>query len=350
MKILFLLLLIVSCSHTSIVQKLQNQGQYIVSGCTIYDLEGKIIRSYPGLFCIFHEDGSYLSYDEKNLVLTKYDKDLKKLWSFNRHVHHEMKLTSSGDYLLNSSIVKKNIRYDEILLLSSHGKLIKHYSFYDHLKEIRRPKMDSPYRTNWEQNLKFEFEFTHLAASYEVPRDMKLDDKIFAPKGSYLLSLNSLGSGVYILDEKMERILDYRHLPVSRIFHDAQLYSPTELIYFYNTGVIHPELPKDFAKVVIYDVFKNKISKEFSGDFYALFGGGVQVLSSDLFLISDTDSAFNLEIKDKISKHEVHRLLKGRVVFYSLKEGIVHEVHFNQPMQQVKMWDLQSFLEKNIGL
>lgn len=346
-KYLILLIFIISCAHKKVLRKELS----LVIGCTIYDLDGKVLSSYPGEECVFFEDGSFITYDSKNRVLQRYDKKLSSVWSLNAHVHHGIHQTKNGDLLVNSSVINNKVRYDVLLLISPDGIIKKSYSFESNLAEIKKnfphdEKFFKPYKADWDKNLNFTSEYTHLAASYEVQGDIKG----FASSGSYLLTLNSLGRGAYVLAEDFSSLISYRKLP-TKIFHDVQRYSETEIVYFVNST------SEDKAHIEIFDVVQNKVTRTIEKDFFAYFAGAVQLVDQHHFLVTDSNSNKGadpvLTHKGPLSIEERVKLSQNnfsRVIFMTDKGDIIKELHFDFKFNSARLVDVQSFLANNIRL
>jgi hypothetical protein len=341
------------------LQELNNQGYYIVIGCNIYDVYGKVKRGYPGNDCIFHDDGSYLSYSLADQVLTRYSKNLKKEWSLKLHVHHGMNLTSNGDYLINSSVVEnyqgnKKLRHDVILLVSQDGKINHKFSFRKFFEDyVKKKPWLNPYKTHWDPNLDFDHEYSHLAASYELLKPLKIDSKIVCEKGNFILTLNTIGKGAYILDADLSKIVGQINLS-DDIFHDVQQFSNTKVIFFENSKGESKKPNASQAFVSIYDTIEKKIERRIDAHFSAFFGGGVQVIEDDLFMISDTSLKIQqAETINKMSFEErirAHINGRSRLSFYSFAKGLVHEVIMDFQFNLGKMKKLKKFLDNNSGL
>lgn len=350
-----------SCfSAVSLAQQvLKDKGNHVFIGCKIYDLEGQIVRSYPGDNCLFQDDGSFVSYDLKNKRLEKFNHQLKKLWSLEIHTHHGIKLTMGGDFLINSSTVRpygefKKVRFDEVVLVSQDGKIKKRFSFFDHLSKIvannppNYPK--KAVKRNWDENLDFTHELTHLASSHEVTETIQKNGNVFAPKGSFLVTLNSAGKGVYVLDDSLTRIVNYKKIP-SQIFHDVQPFFESNLIYLSNTA------PGEKAHVAVYDVFSSEVIETREQDFLAFFGGGVHVIDRDLLLVTDSNSnkgsKESVDIKKWLSLEERRNISMkklSRVVFLSRSQGVIKEIHFDFKFIVARFQNLSKFLKTSVPL
>lgn len=353
----FLLLLVcISCAHKPEVSKELFKDLSLVIGCSIYDLNGKLVTSFPGEECVFFEDGSFVSYDSKRKILERFDNKLSSRWKLNMHVHHGIHQTKSGDLLVNSSVIKNKVRYDVLKLVSMDGVIKKTFSFEEHLKDIKKyfsheAKFFKPYKADWDKNLDFTSEYTHLAASYEVQKEIK----DFAPAGSILLTFNSLGRGAYVLSEDFSSLINYRALPY-KIFHDVQRYSDTKIVYFVNTSP--SETP---AHIEVFDVVQKQVTRKIDHDFFAYFAGGIQMLDQNYFLVTDSNSSKGvdpvlthknvfLSIEERISLSKNNF---SRVVFISDETGnavIVKELHFDFKFNSARLMNVQRFLSENVRL
>ncbi len=362
--IVLLLLSLFSCTllkEKTIIQKLEDDGYGIVIGCEIFNLQGKILRSFPGDQCLFFEDGSFLSYDPARQELSKFKSNLSKEWTIHRHIHHTMTRTKDNNILLKSSSFHhyngiKNVRFDDLILINPHGEILGNFSFYETIVKLNQIKKRGPQKTNWDQNIQFKNEATHLASAYELQYPIEKDGKVFAPKGSFLVSLNSLFSGVYILNSDLSKLLGFIYVLRNNTFHDVQQYSSTELIYFLNNEHTYPDNPEQEAKIVIQNIYEKRFSHEYTSGFDSTFGGSVQFVSKDLIFISDSKSRFSKMIKNRKNstleseRVTVHSLKKGRVIFYSPKNGILYEIHFDKPFSSAKLVKIKDFMSKVISL
>lgn len=340
---------------------LRKEGYYLKAGCQIFDLDGKVVRSYPGRECLFLDDGSLLSYDTKKIRLTKYNEKLQPQWSLDRHVHHEATFqTPEGKFIIASSEKKdyqglKDVRFDEVIQVSASGKIEKTFSFTKNIAELRGQGKFDPYPFDWDSEYGFQYEMTHLAAIHPVMKTMKIDKKIFAPKGSFLLTLNVNGVGVYVLDEKLEKIIGYKRLSDLWFIHDVQQFSSSKLIYIINNYYPKAISRDEEFRIAIFDVFKNQITHDYTSDFYGLFGGSIQALRPDLFLVGDNGSRLGkvtrAHFKDvRKARYLLHRKTKSRAIFYSPEQGKIHEIHLSFRVQNLRALKLGSFLKRNIGI
>lgn len=343
-----LFLIVLSCvllSGCRSSQQKADAGTYLVIGCEVYDLEGNLKRSYPGVFCIFQDDGSVISYDATKMELTKYDRLLKKQWGLKRHFHHYMTLMNNGNLLVNSSMMKdtkgyKKVRLDQVMIINQEGKILNTYTFQPDFS-IQRG-FELPMKTKWDENLDFNYEFSHLAASDEVEYELP-----GIPSGSIILTFNSQFNTTLFMDANLSKIIDYQnfHYPI----HDAQVINNKEIMMFRNNR--KPVTTKDdFSGLVIYDIENQKEVYQFSEGSFGIFGGSVQKINEDIFLMSDMASKHspseNFQGKSLL---EVHLSKKSRITLLSRSKGIIKELHFKTAFNNAKVQKLEKFLQNNIG-
>lgn len=366
MKVFILLLLLAGCStfkQPDLGTMLSSAGYQIVIGCNLHDLNGNIIRSYPGTDCFYENDGSLLIYDGEKFELSRFDKDMKKLWSIKKHFHHNIKKMSSGNYLLNSSEFKrfgkyKKVRFDQVLELSTDGKIIKKFSFYDYFLNLPGANFIRPDKTSWDKSLGTFLENTHLASSYEIPFDIKRDGKVLYPKGSIIVTMNGNLQGVRILNSSFTKILDHIRLAHRSTLHDGQFVSSSRLMFMKNTTYPHPISMAEQASIKFYDVFEKRIKEEIHLDLYALYTGGAQLIDNEILFITDSNSGQKVTESNFIEtnpydyqiKSKIHETMKGRVVIYQLKTKQIEQIHFDYNFQHAKLEKLDSFLKLNKGI
>lgn len=355
-----LALSVLSCSLTkdiSHLSKLKNNGHYLVIGCEIYNLDGEIIKSYPGIFCIFLDDGSVISYDSIH-ELNKYDRFMKKLWALKGHIHHYISLTASGNILTNSSIVVdhesyKNIRIDTIQLVDQSGKVLNTHVFdqrFCYQKGVVKPSL-----TKWDSNLKFSGEFTHVSSSYETQFDFLVSENKVVPKGSILVAMNGPLKAAVFLDSNLSKVIHFEHIPYN--IHDAQLISKNEMLFFKNNHHVLPKNEMQRSGLVVYDVKNKEEILKFSEKSYSLFGGGVQRITPDLFMLNDSASIHSPRLKfkedeKKVSQDailETHLASKSRVVFFNSKKEIIKEINFKFGFNHARVLKLDQFIKHNVG-
>lgn len=299
----------------------------LVNGCYIMDAKGDSVKSFPGNFCQFMPDGSYLSATDVNLKYQSKNNEL--IWELPAHYHHQLNLTHDQKRILVLStaiaqVKGKSIRQDLFRVLSMDGKVLHEAPAQDYLKQIKQ------------ENHQFTpTELTHFNSFYEIPpmnEGLKLPDYI--RPGNFIL--NAYRLGILIVSADLKTVLHYRSLTNSKNnqTHDAQILPNGKLIYFNNEAqdggqnILHSSIDE-------IDLNQDKQTIIFTAEpkemFFSRHCGGVQYLDQDHVLFS--------------------HMLAGTYI-YSMKDKKIisnlYRTHLNQqrfyPAQQVKALDLKKFL------
>lgn len=317
MKLLLPLILFSSLSMAQSWKKMN-----LVNGCHIMDINGENVKSFPGSFCQFLDDGSYLSADQDHLKY--FSKKNELIWQKDGHYHHQLNLTHDQKRILVlTSAVVKNIRQDKFQVLDLAGNIIAEELADTYLKQIKEKKPFS------------ELELTHFNSFYEIPtlnEGLKLPE--YVKPGNFIL--NSYRLGYFIVSSDLKLVLHREKFNGSTDHqtHDAQILPDGKLIYFNN---IHSESEKSnaFSSVDEIDLTQNKSTVLFMASpkqaFFSRHCGGVQYLDKDHVLFS--------------------HMLAGTYI-YSLKDqkmvSNIYRTHLNghkfYPAQQVKALNLKKFL------
>jgi hypothetical protein len=297
----------------------------LINGCMVYDMKGNIIRSFPGQFCIFLDDGSFISADQTGIRKIAKDNSIK--WELKESIHHQIKLSPDGARILGLSSSfsirqERRIRLDKFLIISLDGNIL-----HEQTSEVLAQHIDlkEPFSPS---------ELTHFNSIYEVPVLNKGN-----PYPSYLapgnVVVNSYRIGVFILSPDMQKVLHHRVFNNSRQHrvHDVQILENGNFLYFNNTHNDSPPL-LDFSSVVEMSP-RNQVVFEFTANpksaFFSLHCGGVQKLQGDHLVVSHMVSGtYLISIKDK-----------------SIKKNIwsTHYQDFRfMPSQDVKAHRLENFL------
>ena len=299
----------------------------LINGCHILDSMGKSIKRFPGNFCQFLEDGSYLSANETNLKFQTKNSEL--IWELPGNYHHQLNLSHDQKRILvlsysQSKAKKKLLRQDMFRIISMDGKIIHEAHAVDYLKQINQ------------KNFVFsEEEITHFNSFYEIPpMDSKLKLPNYIKAGNFILNAYKLG--VFIVSPDLKTVLHHRSLSNSKFdqTHDVQILPNGKLIYFNNRA-------QDEGKSILFssideiDLTQEKLNILFNSEpkqmFFSRHCGGVQYLDNDHILFS--------------------HMLAGTYI-YSLKEKKIlvnlYRTHLDQgrfyPVQQIKALDLEKFL------
>ncbi|NQY99672.1 MAG: hypothetical protein HRT45_03265 [Bdellovibrionales bacterium] len=325
--------------------------EHTVVGCRIYNSKGQRVWVYKARFCLFLEDGSFISSNGYNLE--KHSKEFELLWSRDLKVHHQVNWNSDKTKLLVISedyheYKGEKIKFDTLIIADSEtGATQQKYSLYEDRANIERlsPKgrgdstIHIPELVRRTPSIKNQF--SHLNSFYEIPdNESAKKDPVFS-KGNFVINLNYKFM-IAILDSKLERVIRVIHhseLDNDESMHDVQVLSSGELLIYYNRS-----FRGDHSSLVKYDPIKKIMTTLFESEpktvFNAKVCGGIQELDNGNLLYSDvTQGAWVYEIDPSKSNKRV----------WSLRiDDIVDKT--KQYIQQAKREDLTQFLQQNLGL
>lgn len=300
------------------------QNHSLINACNIFDLKGSLMRSFPGSFCQFLDDGSYISTDRNMRYLNKNN---ELMWSLNIHFHHQVNLSPDKKRILAlaSNFIDKEqqkIRSDRFLVIDFSGKILLDQSAEEILQQIKS------------QHHYSKLELTHFNSFYEIPDLQIKNAPSYLKAGNYILNAYKLG--VFILSADLKKVLFHQKFAVSdnHQIHDVQVLPNGNILYFNNlaSGGSH-EAP--FSAIQEMNLASGKIEFEFTATpkqtFMSRHCGGVQILDKEYLLFS--------------------HMLTGTYI-YSRKtkriESNIFQTHFVDnrfyPAQQVKAQDLTRFL------
>jgi hypothetical protein len=341
--ILFLVLAgCASHTHTNTATQTYSLEQishfHLADQCSIYNMQGKWVRRYPGTYCYFESDGHLLMTDTK--VLEFYNKDMVKLWDLKGHFHHQINKTHDGDYLLMSSTVEKyrtsKTRFDKFIKVDRNGKVISTFSFYDHLKELTKglsaSDLDILAPFTWDQSNKSlaDYEFSHANSFYEIPPNSSTESELAA--GNFII--NSVGfNRIIILDKELKNILRII-IPTSTLRHDVQVTADGDILIYSNA--IEEKNIKAAIRIRTYpDMLEKWVYRRNVASLNSAICGGAQILNKDLMLFT--------EINSKKSK---------AIILDSASKTEIAEVELQDTLgsQQIKVQDLTRFLQFNRGI
>ncbi len=236
--------------------------------CTFWsilmDMNGNVLRHFPVGYPNLLPDGTIIGKVDSFLV--KLDADLNIIWKVPVPIHHEVKVSESGNiYLLSYDVhefLNKQVRFDVVREYSPEGKLIFKWSTYDHLEEfvsiISKAKCNlnlaTPYcmakggalqyisqapdrflaeDSDTTQHPDAKFELSHFNSIYELPEN-KIAERIPAfRKGNLLLSFNPY-SCYGILDTTSGKIEWVGYLPEATTLHTPKLTPQGTILVFQN--------------------------------------------------------------------------------------------------------------------
>lgn len=299
----------------------------LVNGCHIFHSSGYSLKSLPGSFCQFYENGTVVMATETGLKMM--DKFQAVKWEVKGKLHHQVNKSADGKRILAMGFqqVKYNsdalITADTYMVLAMDGKILHQGDSTDLLRQVKL----APYYPGKE--------LSHINSFYEIP---KLSTARILPdylkEGNYIL--NSYRLGIFILSPDLKKVLHHFKIASSQAHqvHDAQVMENGNILFFNNMGLDSTE-ENPYSTIEEYDLVENKTVFEFAANpkqlFYSLFCGGVQQLDEDLILFSHM-----------LTGTYIYSKKNNRMVASIFGTHFMHDRFF--PSQQVKAMDLRKFL------
>jgi hypothetical protein len=318
---LILLLLLLDCSS---LWAHSFKNTHLINGCALTSWEGKREKVFPGVFCQFFDNGSFLS--ASHAALRFIDKDRSVKWEYKAHFHHQLNLSNDKERILAMSsdwIEKegKELRVDRLIVFALDGKVLMSES------------SDKITKQELKQNFSHS-ELTHFNSFYEIP-EIKAPAPFYIKKGNFVVNSNQLG--VYILSSDLKTVLHHQKISTSQNhqIHDVQILPNGHMIYFNN---VHALSTKELrhSSIEELDLNKNKIIFEFKSNpvqaFFSWYCGGVQKLDEDTVLFSHL-----------LTGTYLYSIKKNKILDYSIETHVINKDKF-YPTQQVKAQNLNAFL------
>lgn len=322
---------------------------HLINGCTLYSTSGKQLRLFPGSYCIFFEDGKFLSATESALRL--FNKKNEVVWEIPGHFHHQLNLSSDRKRILtlSSELVETPqgpVRTDVILVISLDGKVLHRQSGVEIMKQAKQESINFFMANQLAEIFKTKIENTHFNSVYEIPKITNKNVPSYIKEGNIIV--NGLVLGIHILSPDLKTVLFQKKFDTSynHWVHDVQVKSNGNVIYFNNIDAIpgkplYPIIlsgqnPENYSSSVQeLDPLMKKIIFNFSASpkslFFSWVCGSVQELSSDILLFT--------------------HYLNGAYIYSKSKKttlatvpGTNADYHRIVPSQQVKAQDLTAFL------
>lgn len=306
----------------------------IFAHCEFFNLEGKVIRRYPGELCVPFENGDLVVSDDKSL--TKLDKNNKVLWSKPERAHHQLKLSyNKSDVYFVSSVYKKEkadwIRYDLVKVVDSEGKVIKSFEFQPYIENQKKlGKKLGLHKNIWthDEYKNKSFEHTHVNSIQEM---LRTNSQGQVELQGYVVNDRTTRM-VFILDPGLQEIKSL--IPMSgEVLHDVSFISEDEFVYYANRSESEP--PRSYIGLYnIKNSDRRKIFGEKDPPFYSEYNGGVQFLSDKVFFITHSPQEARVYAELIADGRSLRKFwLKGS----------------KRLVQDAKLGDYSSFLKQNIG-
>ncbi len=287
--------------------------------CTILDVAGKVIRTFPGVRCIFLDNGDVISALDDGI--TYFDHQMTIRWQRKLSNHHYLELSRDGKslYLLGSSVHPLHdgghpiqMRFDVLYKIeAATGKLQTSWDCFLHYAQLaslvglpaKLSKLTNIARIpddNVHPGLpvKPTHEFTHFNSIREVPPN-RLD---FFKTGQIILNANFLGY-VIVFDHEIKQALYSIKIAEGDETHSANVTDDGNLIYFHNTHQREPV--QKYSSLVEYQPVTKEYVWSFLGieghrPFYASSFGYVEVSGPDRILFSTRSGAYEIDRKGTV--------------------------------------------------
>lgn len=318
------------------------KDHHLVSGRSIFSMQGKLIRSFPGQRCLFLDDGSFLSGGASSLRLI--NKNSEVVWELKGHYHHQMNLSADKKRILalSSHVTKNksgNLREDKFQIIDLNGKVIHEQNASALFSKRSVPPFSKVLNRNLRDIVGAETEISHFNSIYEVPSVSGKEHPAYIKEGNIVI--NGVVSGIFVLSPDLKKILHYFTVKESldHSLHDVQVNEKGNLLIYNNRGKTAQEkFPQNYytnaaeirpeTGAVIH-----KFEAEPKEIFYSKISGSIQELDGDTWLIT--------------------HYLSGSFIYSKSKKKFLSSIrttHFDQnnsavPTQQTKSYDLSKFLK-----
>lgn len=298
------------------------------NNCHIF-VGNKHIRKFPGVNCIFLEDGSFLSTDYKFLHRIGPAQDIK--WSLPGFFHHQMNLSHDRKrvLLLGSDAVThagEVFRQDTVVVTDLGGKVLHEKALYDFLLK-RGNFLAHAINPVWTEIHKGHprREISHFNSIHEIPPQLP---------GSFFragdIIINSTVLGIFVLDPTLQELRAHFLVPDSRHHqvHDVQVLPNGNLLFFNNEfsggRVQKMSAIQEMNPRTMKTVFRFDGSESFP--FYSSAGGSVQSLGDDLLLYTHYMTGtyvVNRKTREVVFNTHLTHFIPGSGVIFSL--SVRHE-------------------------
>lgn len=307
---------------------------WVQNGCSAHHYSLGESKEFPGTYCIFLPDGTFVSATDNSL--RRFGKTKEVLWEIKGHYHHQINLSVDGTKILalTSEIVGTNIRADVFQVIGLDGKILRSKSAAEILRAIGVPLIPGKSFYPWPTFPTVNLELSHFNSFYEVPENARSSKVPWLRKGNFIV--NSLNLGVFILSPELDRVLFKRKIPFSfdHLIHDVQVSPDGALIYFNNLAIQRDKNLRH-SEIQKYDTEKNDLTFSWYSSpmevFYSPICGGVQELDEDILFFSHVTT--------------------GGYVYSRKEKKLLGSVPSNSnwvrlaPTQELRLIDLTKFLE-----
>jgi hypothetical protein len=265
-----------------------------VEGCRIFDWQGRTLGQYPGNFCHFLADGSFISADYQSLKFFTKENQIK--WEIPGGFHHQLKVSPDGQRILalgSTILVKEGVKYraDKFYVITVMGKILHEQTADVVFAQAKIPWIGW-HAPRWAQDKEASLknEMSHFNSIYEIP-PMKSDKSITLFSAGDII-INSLIAGGFVLSADLKTVkhmIKLNEFSHNHSVHDLQVLSNGHLLYFNNNSG-NSDSENAYSTIDELDFAKKRLVFEFSSKpremFHSRFAGGVTALDDDQLLFS----------------------------------------------------------------
>lgn len=310
----------------------------LVNGCRIYNFSANWVKTIPGQYCLFNDDGSVISADDK--VIRRFNKLREVVWEIPGHFHHQINFTNDGKNILalSSELLKENnrdVRYDKFMIISMDGKVLHEQSARELLYQTKQKSLDFKMNAPMKEIFKVENEATHFNSIYEIPEIAAKNVPSYIRKNNIII--NGIEHGTFILSPDLKTILKHELFDqVQHNIHDVQVRRNGHYLFFNNRADEEFSVMLKYSAIQELDPQTKKKIFEFTGNpkylFYSPYCGAVQEIDNDLIGISHVINGFYFYSRS------------AKTIVASVPGFIGNELVYH-PSQQIKAYDLDQFIK-----
>ncbi len=269
---------------------------HLIVGCSILDMRGNHLKTFPGRVCQFFENGSYITGIRQTLRFV--NKSDAVLWELPTVAHHTLNLSADKKRILVLDRVdfksgEKILKEDLFRILDRDGKTLAESPAHVLMSQLK--SLGIKYS---DQDL------THFNSFYEIPElgpGLELPD--YVKPGNLILNARFLG--IFFVSGDLKKILHFLPMKssVKNNIHDVQVTSAGKLFYF-NNRVATEKGDEYFSSVEEFDFASQKSQNLFEASpreiFFSPDGGGAQRLDKEHLLFShQLTGSYVYSLKDK---------------------------------------------------
>jgi hypothetical protein len=331
---------------------------YVVVGCTIYNNQFEVIEKKDGDECFFFSQGKFASFQRSNRTLSFHLGPNLQPWKKIENIVDVFSMDSKGNIIAQGyefGILDgiENVKFDIIYKVDGNGELIKKFSFKENIFQLldRYSSEETPkaFKLFNHEQAEFKYVITQLASTYEIPFDVIIDQKLIAPKGSFVTWSNAGAKTLIIIDENFSKILYHRPLK-ALVAHDVQFVDKNVVLYFENsTRILNKNIPARskkgrgrWARLTEVNIEKRKKEFDFTVNLFGETGGSVQRVKDGLYLIMDYKVDEAIETKDLSQAQSQDR----RLMLYSKYFGIIKMLDIKASSSRAKNLNLTHYFKK----